>query len=252
MEDERQGADSPVGDGDQASALRLHGQCLEGEPVAQARLYELLAPQVCRILATKFPALQANHPGWIEDAVADGMTDYLVHPARYDPDKRSLLGYLVMLAEGDLRNRRDREIRQGWESRSDAEANLRIVSLDEADDESVGMQLPDRNVDVEAEVLSALEEDGDFAYVLRQSIPDDDDWRVLQLLADGATGTQDYAAALGLDVPPHKMADVAERAYAHKERVRKRARRCWEAYKSGRRIRSYRHRSGDNREPPNG
>ncbi len=129
MVDERQGADSSVGDADQASALQLHRQCLAGEPVAQARLYELFAPQICRILATKFPALQASHPGWIEDAVVDGMTDYLVHPARYDPDRRSLLGYLVMLAEGDLRNRRNREIRQGWESRGDTGGTFRIVSL---------------------------------------------------------------------------------------------------------------------------
>jgi hypothetical protein len=235
-----------------AEGLQLHRQCLEGEPTAQARLYELFAAQVCRILATRFPVLQANHPDWVEDAVADGLTDYLVHPTRYDPDKRSLLGYLVMLAEGDLRNRRNRETRQGWEGRGDAEGNFHFVSLDEEDDESVGMRYPDRNVDVEAEVLSALEEDGDFVSVLRRSIRDDDDWKVLQLLADGATGTADYVAALGLDVPADEMPDMAKHSYDHKERIRKRARRCWEAYKDGRQVRQYGHRSGDNEEASHG
>jgi hypothetical protein len=245
MKDEREHtrADRSAADENQAKSLQLHRRCLEGEPTAQAQLYELFAGQVCRILASGFATLQASHPDWIDDAVADGLTDYLVHPARYDPDRKSLLGYLVMLAEGDLRNRRDREWRQGWEGRGEDEGSSRIIRLGDEDDESVGKHLHDRNVDVEAQVLSALLEDGDFAYVLRRSITDDDDWKVLQLLADGATSTEHYVAALGLDVPAGKMREVAKRASDHKERVRKRARRCWEAYSDGRQVRQYKRRT---------
>lgn len=248
MEDdgEQTGTGGPADDRDQDKGLQLHWRCLEGEPTAQAQLYEMFAGQMRRILAVRLPAVQARHPDWIDDAVVDGLTDYLVNTGRYDPAKRSLLGYLVMLAAGDLLNRRDQEVRKGWEGRDDEGGNFRIVRLVDADGESVGTDLVDRNVDVEAQVIQGLLEDGDFVYVLRRSIADDDDWKVLRLLADGATKTEDYIEALGLDVPAR---EVARRAYDHKERVRKRARRCWEAYSDGRQVRQYNRRVPRDQKP---
>lgn len=41
---------------------------------------------------------------FVQDAATDALLSYVKRPAQYDPSKRGLLGYLVMAAEGDLKN----------------------------------------------------------------------------------------------------------------------------------------------------
>jgi hypothetical protein len=80
---------------------RIHERLLAGDPTATAELAETVGETV-------FEKLQMNHPGrepeLVRDAAWDAIRAYMEKPSAFDPRQRGLLGYLVMAAEGDVRN----------------------------------------------------------------------------------------------------------------------------------------------------
>src|SRR5947199_2443445 len=48
----------------------------------------------------------------VHEAAGTAIVDFVKHPERFDPSKRSLGGYLRMAAEGDLLNAVEREARR--------------------------------------------------------------------------------------------------------------------------------------------
>src|SRR5215211_5469173 len=83
----------------------LRERLLAGDPLATTDLFFHLAPLLRRRLAARFAT---TDPELVEEAISQTLLDYFLRPARYDPAKRSLHGYLLMAAERDLLNLRDR------------------------------------------------------------------------------------------------------------------------------------------------
>ncbi len=220
----------------------LHQRLLEGRPAARSQLAEAFLGDVRRILARNFSSMQSQHSDWIDDAAADGIMVYLNNPAKYDPQQGKLLPYLVGIARNKLLARRNEEL--PTESEDDGEERrIVFVSIDEAGEagESVGNHLSDQNIDIEREVITLLE-DTQFIRWLRPHLADPNDQAVAQLLLDRATSTEEYATAVHLDPTALSAADLAQRAYNHKERMKKRLRRLYDAYREGRELRPYNRR----------
>ena len=232
-----------------AQAASLHRRLIDGQRTAQAEVAEAFLGPVRRILASRHSDVQRLHPDWIDDAATDALMAYIRHPQIYNPAKRRLLGFLVMAAQRDLYTRLRQE--QGPQvSAEDGEGRrVHLVSIDTAPDESIGMQLADENTDVEGQVLTMLA-DNRFTRWLHEHITEPADWAVVRLLMDGATRTEEYGEAVGLDATSIGPKALARIAYDHKERVKKRVQRLIKAYREGRKVRTYKRRGGRPTHPP--
>jgi DNA-directed RNA polymerase specialized sigma24 family protein len=82
--------------------VEIHQRLVAGDPVAASELSEEVWGPLIRTLADRNPRLRGTD--FIEQAVSDALITYMKSPAQYDPQKRGLFGFLLMSAEGDLRN----------------------------------------------------------------------------------------------------------------------------------------------------
>ena len=149
----------------------------------------------------------------IESVAIDTLMTYFERPWKFDPTKRSLIGYLYMDADGDLRN------------------ILRQQQISFA----LRPQIPEH-------VMNAIEADADPEQTLLEGssplvrrvleyVPDATDRRLLLLMMDGVRETAEYAEVLGIqDLPPEKQARIVKR---NKDRLKKSVKTKLE--KSGRR-----------------
>lgn len=81
--------------------LVLHQAVLAGDKVAWASVAERYMEYVKRVLKSLKPGVDDE---LLTDATTEALMNYLLHPERFDPSKRSLPSYLVMSANGDLLN----------------------------------------------------------------------------------------------------------------------------------------------------
>jgi hypothetical protein len=221
---------------------------LTRQPSAQAEAWEHFLGPVRRILAWRYHDVQRQHPDWIDEAAADGIAGYIGNPNTYDPEKSPLLSFLVMAAARDLWTRLRKELGPAVEDEAGEKRWVHFVSIDDDEDENVGKHLVDRNTNIEEQVMSMLADNAVVGW-LKDRITDPDDWAVVQLLMHGATRTEEYVAAVGLDASGLDPKELAHRASDHKERVKKRLRRLIRAYREGRDVRAY-NRRGSRRADP--
>src|SRR2546430_1679312 len=89
--------------------LVLHQALTEGD----VRAPELLAEKLLPILTSKLGALrvEAGDPHIVESAIGHSLVNYLKDPEAYDPSGKSLVNYLAMDIQGDVRNELARRTR---------------------------------------------------------------------------------------------------------------------------------------------
>lgn len=80
----------------------IHAQLLAGDPAAPAELAHATWQPLVAKLRQKHPRLK--HTDLLVDAASDALVAYIKQPRQFDPQRRGLFGFLVMAAEGDLRN----------------------------------------------------------------------------------------------------------------------------------------------------
>jgi RNA polymerase sigma-70 factor (ECF subfamily) len=189
----------------------IHDRMLAGDPIASSELAETVLDRLVSTLTRKYPGLRDSV--FLADAVTDALMAYLKNPGAYDPSKRGLFGYLMMSAEGDLRNALERARR-----RTDREGPLEVVELgqfagnvDQGDVESVDQR-------IDAERLQSR---------LTRLFPDQVDQQLAQLILDGERATETYAQLLGLqDLESTEQQREVKR---HKDRIKKRLQRLGES-----------------------
>jgi hypothetical protein len=71
------------------------------DPTATARAFELLLEPLTVRLRFRWPNMSQDE---FESWAIDALITYLENPARYDPKQSALLTYLVMDADGDIKN----------------------------------------------------------------------------------------------------------------------------------------------------
>src|SRR5438067_685697 len=86
------------------SGCALHEALIAGDETAPARIVETYLDTLVKRLRANNPAVWWRDPMLIEAAAADALFNYIQRPMSYDPRRRSLGGYLLMSAQGDLRN----------------------------------------------------------------------------------------------------------------------------------------------------
>lgn len=196
----------------QEQALEVHQRLLLDAPTAALDATELLLAPLTRRLRAKWPQLDrdATH-----DAATEVLVQYLQAPARYDPTRASLLGWLLLQAHRDLINEyngKQKSFERAWLVESDLPADRATGEPAQLDD-----HLPPTEIEPRlgpSRFLSAI----------RDALPDERDRQLLWAIADeGSRGTDEAAEILGLThLPPaERTAEVRK----NKDRIMKRLRR---------------------------
>lgn len=189
--------------------MMLHNRLLTGDPVVTIDLFEHFHVRLFRRLAAKY---RTTDEDLVEQAVAETLFDYFQRPERFDPAKKSLNGYLVMSAERDLINLREREERRTGRNRPidpieiDSQARK---EWEEGDDFTTAFA----NGEVTAELWESA-----------MAVARTDEERIVQRLRlEGERDTAVYASELGwLDLAPEEQ---RKRVFEIKDRLQKRSKR---------------------------
>jgi len=189
----------------------FHQRLLEGDVTATSEIAELFMPVIIDKLNRRYPNL--DNPHLIDTAVEDALMNYFRRPEQYDPAKLSLVGYLRMSAEGDLRNLLKREkLIQTQQSLSEC---VELVN----DDAEHEVEVQD-DLDLEALVFAQC---SPIWQRLSDLLPDPVDQGIVLLMIEGERETSAYASLLGiLDRPPKERSQAVKR---HKDRIKKKLQR---------------------------
>lgn len=161
--------------------LRLHERLVEGSPTASAEIADILYEWLLRRLhaAVAYASLDD-----VADVASEALVRYLADPTRFRPELgKSLSGFLLMDAQGDLLNLLDSR------GRRPASTSLSEGVADRLEDRNIGSMTKERLL----EHLPARLDERVLAL-----LPDLADRRILELMMDGVRDTDAYAALMGL------------------------------------------------------
>ncbi|GIW07693.1 MAG: hypothetical protein KatS3mg060_2498 [Dehalococcoidia bacterium] len=197
---------------DEAALRAIHRRLLDGDPTASLDLVEQASEEIARVLGSKYTV----DPTWIADAVTDALFDVIRRPESFRSDLGSLSHYLIMSAEGDLKNRIQRERK-----------HLSVVSLEAVEDDASEGKTPlaDQIADPDVDPDRWVEEmDPTLTKTVLEELPDECDRKMLQLMMERERRTSAYADVLGI---PHLSAEEQRRIVKqHKDRIRVRLQRA--------------------------
>lgn len=165
----------------------IHRSVLSGDDIAFARFcdeyYELIYEKVL----TFNKAIFNEHETLIIDVVTDTFLNYFRYPARYDPEKQTLERFLIMDAEGDLKN--------AWEKYKRQTKNLiRSVELEEKN----GNSIKDEELDPINNLIN--KEDIEILYKkLKILFTSNTDIEIAQLMLAGERRSSEYAKLLEIE-----------------------------------------------------
>ena len=179
----------------------IHDRIIRDDPIAPAELAEQALPllqshlQQCR--------LEVKDPDLIDNAAIDALMSYIKNPLSFKQDKRSLLGFLRMAAEGDLRNALSKESRRQKRERRDQSVELCVIA---------GKKESARG-DLDADGMREVESK------LNKLFPDPRDRQLAELVIEKERSTNLFSKVLGIQhlAKEEQRKDVKR----HKDRIKK-------------------------------
>ena len=187
----------------------LHQRMVRRDPTAFAEIAERYLPSVTDKLTKRYSTLY--DPDLINTAVVDAFYNYLDKPERYNPEKGSLVNYLLISAEGDLRNLLARDKKKNY------------IPLDE------DVELSDGNGEhiVETAILTSEDNVEELVIaktslvwdLIRKNLPDLKDQEICKLLMENIRATEEFSKILGLqNLSIEEQRSIVKR---HKDRIKK-------------------------------
>jgi DNA-directed RNA polymerase specialized sigma24 family protein len=185
----------------------LHRRLLnQSDSSVTASISELFFPLLVKSLKASFHYFSDAHI--IETVAEDTLINYLTSPEKFDPAKRSLIGYLYMDAYWDVKNliEKPKKVVELYPHSSEYEVNA--VKIDNNPEQV----LLERETQLQGE-------NSDLVRITRSVIADPVDREVLELMMEGVRETQRFAEVLKLEeLPPEKQASIVKK---HKDRIKK-------------------------------
>lgn len=196
---------NPISDR-QAKLLDLHDRLLSDDPTATEEVFNIAAPEIERHLRLRFQSLAAGVDPDIRTLAAyQALTDYFKNPGKYNPNKRSLMGYLKMAAGRDMQNLLRKESRHVT-----GRISLEGVEFRQSDGNDVSERV--------AEDIDGQRRIDD----LKQGMTSEER-AIFELMLDGERSTEVAVAAMNIGhLPPEGQAREVKRV---KDRIKKRIQR---------------------------
>ncbi len=201
-----------------------HDLLMKGDPTAPSIISERLYPTLKTYLEQKFPEVDQD---LIVMALDDALIDYFKHPQKYDPSKKSLIGYLKMAARGDLLNALDSQQR-----RRRREVSYEVITLRSGgNDEDVELFDDTSELINENELLNQnnikLHEneraEPEPSFVLESIFSNKTDQLLARLVIKKVRETECYSQVLGIrSLPINEQRTLVKK---HKDRIKKRLER---------------------------
>ncbi|MGK7933183.1 MAG: hypothetical protein AB4041_17370 [Microcystaceae cyanobacterium] len=186
---------------------KIHQKILDGHENAPSQLFCSFAEAIIQHLQYRYPNIHDDH--LIYDAVTEAMQNYLKRPTTYQPNReKSLLNYLKMSAEGDLKNKLDKESR-----RRNREKTIQQSLESEICHSGKSM----------LDTLADREQIESFEKILRQELSNLD-WQLYQLIfQQEERATVNYVELLNLE----EKTEFEQRKLVkqHKDRIKKKVAR---------------------------
>ncbi|MFY9822778.1 MAG: hypothetical protein WAM82_15455 [Thermoanaerobaculia bacterium] len=183
----------------------VHERLLAEHPTAPAELAEIAVGPLTRALERKYPRLK--DPTLVADAVTDSLIDYFKNPGKFDSSKRGLYGYLLMAAEGDLKNALAKRNRRQAEVAEDIEVEVAAA----------GGKVMVEARDVVAELYTER-----VRQEINELFHDPKDREMVELIFEGERATEAFVAVLGIET--WTTAEQRSEVKRHKDRLKKRLR----------------------------
>jgi RNA polymerase sigma-70 factor (ECF subfamily) len=180
----------------------IHERLHAADPVAPAELAEAVWEPLVMELEKRHPRLTASD--FLRDAVTDALISYIKLPAQFDPAKRGLFGFLVMAAEGDLRNALAKTTR-----RKQRELSIEDVELTGGGGKE-RLEAPGLDTRIDFQRMRGR---------IGELFKDPRDTEAVNLLMEGERATEAFAKVWGLERLPAK--DQARQVKRHKDRIKK-------------------------------
>jgi RNA polymerase sigma-70 factor (ECF subfamily) len=180
----------------------IHERLLAADPVAPTDLAETVWRPLVKELENRHPRLRESE--FLRDAATDALISYIRQPTQFDPAKRGLFGFLVMAAEGDLRNALAKTTR-----RKRREVPIEDVELAGAGGKE-RLEAPGLDTRLDAQRMRGR---------IGELIKDPRDREAVELLIQGERSTEAFAKVWGLERLPAK--EQASQVKRHKDRIKK-------------------------------
>jgi RNA polymerase sigma-70 factor (ECF subfamily) len=201
----------------------IHERLLRNDPTAPSVLAEAALDLIVGRLLKANPRL--GDSDLIQTAAIDALINYIKRPDQYNPTKRGLLGYLVMSAQGDLRN-----ALAAIHKRQEREISLESVELRQIG-RNIELELVDGD-DANETVLGATAENLDSTQIERliqelSALFDTQvDMDIAKLVLSGERDTVAFAKVLGIN--ELDITEQRKEVKRQKDRIKKRIER-WRA-----------------------
>ncbi len=184
----------------------IHRRLLSGDVTAPPELAEAVLEPLLNSLGQRHKNLRNSD--LLQDAITDALMSYIKHPAQFDPTKRTLMGFLLMAAEGDLLNALAKEKRRRQKE---------ILSGD------VELELAAGNYTAEEGDLETGPEDEKLQQELSRLFKDPKDLDMAALIVSGERATEAFAAVL--EIQHWSVEQQRREVKRHKDRLKKRLER---------------------------
>ncbi|GER83773.1 hypothetical protein KTAU_24100 [Thermogemmatispora aurantia] len=168
----------------------VYQRLLAQDPTAPDDFAELVLDPLTAQLRLRYASVP--DPQLIQDAVTDSVLTFLEHPKRYRPERGSLWHYLMMNAEGDLRNALSRYQREQQRQLPLSSVALPLSAGNSSLEEVRPWQEAEARLALSAPPLQEL------LQRLRSETFTPIEWRIVVLMLQGERRTSAYAAELGL------------------------------------------------------
>jgi DNA-directed RNA polymerase specialized sigma24 family protein len=166
----------------------IHNLVIQKDDLAFARLCDTYYEPVCKKIKAFNRWISAEDETLVMDVVTDSFMNYFNNPQRYDPQKQSLEGFLLMDIEGDLKN--------AWE---------KIKRHHKKMPKPVGLYDRNGNETIENRDLNAIDHliDKENTQILEQKLKalfkDEKDIQVAHLMLAGERRSSEYAKLLRIE-----------------------------------------------------
>lgn len=192
----------------------LHARLLAGDLTASAEVAALYLPGLVEALSRKYPEVVVRDEAMVRDAATDALLDYVASPASFDPERRTLRGYLFMAAKGDLLNALAKARREQGREKSVGPVELRQSAR------NTGVETPKAERELQHQELRAR---------LNELVPDPMEQQVLELMLERERDTMAYAIVMGIvEMDGDARQDEVKRM---KDKLRARLKRAgWEGF----------------------
>lgn len=198
---------------DKNKEIELHSRLLKGDPVAPSEVAEKFIKIVFDRVRIKYRQVDED---LVFDAVGDALLNYIEHPERYKPDQSKLFTYLIMSADGDLKNALEK-----IKKKNSKEISLNFIEQDKDGRNKLMEFILGLSV-YDTYFFETLNEK-QLMKTIFECFPDPTDKKLLLLMIEGEKKTSIFARVLGA----HNLTNEEQQKIVkqHKDRIKSKLKR---------------------------